>query len=264
MSDKSEACPVCGASVVEDAIQKEDIVVGSDSNRQESIPSDTKSKHRNRLLVIGIVSIAFMAIAITTTTIIIRNHKEKQAEEQLRIKHQMDTERVKLEEAKRIEEERKRLKEQQNQYKQQLGIAVDFSNVTYYEYSIQNDNIRFSILYPSFLIKQSESVDKCEFSYGKDYSLIVYTKNCSGKSKADILKESTKKTDTYTYSKDEDWFVLSGINEQGNIYYQRTTLYWGYEFAFVFVYPKSEKENCDAILNKIVKSIVMLITNKHV
>ena len=93
MSDKSEACPVCGASVIEDASQKEDTVATSnDNNNQELTPSKTKPKHKNMFLWIGIAIAAVIAIA-TTTIVIVHNNKEKQAAEQLREKHRVAAER---------------------------------------------------------------------------------------------------------------------------------------------------------------------------
>ena len=105
MSDKSEAYPVCGASVVEDASQKENITSISNDSKQESILAETKPKKRNKLLLVGIASVVFMAVAITTTSIIVHNNKEKQAEEQLRKQHQVAVEQAMLEQ-KRIEEEK--------------------------------------------------------------------------------------------------------------------------------------------------------------
>ena len=103
MSDKSEACPVCGASVVEDASQKENITSISNDSKQESILAETKPKKRNKLLLVGIASVVFMAVAITTTSIIVHNNKEKQAAER-----QLAVEQAKLKEQKRIEEEKQK------------------------------------------------------------------------------------------------------------------------------------------------------------
>lgn len=106
MSDKSEACPVCGASVIEDNSQKEDTVaISNNNNDQESVPSKTRPKHRNRFLWIGIAFVTII-IAVAATISIINNNKEKQAAEQLRIKHQLVAEQVKLQEQKREEEEK--------------------------------------------------------------------------------------------------------------------------------------------------------------
>ena len=106
MSDKSEACPVCGASVIEDDSQKEDTVATSnDNNNQELTTSKTKPRQKNMLLWIGIVIAAVIAIA-TTTIIIVHNNKEKQAAEQLREKHRLAA--VQMEEQKRIEEEKQK------------------------------------------------------------------------------------------------------------------------------------------------------------
>ena len=105
MSDKSEACPVCGASTIEDASQKEDTITTSNESLQGSIPSDTKTKHRNKLLLIGIAFVA--VIAIVMITINVHNNKEKQTAEQAEqfgTQHQIAAKQAELNEQKQIEE----------------------------------------------------------------------------------------------------------------------------------------------------------------
>ena len=103
MSDKSEACPVCGASVVEDTTQKEDTNTASNDSHQKFTPSASKAKNKKKILWIATALTAVIAIT-TTTIIIVHNNKEKQAAEQLRIEQQM----AELKEQKRIEEERQK------------------------------------------------------------------------------------------------------------------------------------------------------------
>lgn len=126
MSDKSEACPVCGASVVEDATQKEDTNTNLNDNIEETTPSETKPKHRNWLLWIGIAFVAMIAIA--ATVIIVNNNKEKQAAEQLRIKHQLVAEQMKLQEQKRIEEQKRVEEEKQREAKEIESIKLGIKN----------------------------------------------------------------------------------------------------------------------------------------
>lgn len=107
MSDKSEACPVCGAPVAEDPTQKEGTITASNDSQQEPISSAPQAKNKKAFLWIAIALAAVIAIT-TTTIIIVHNNKEKQAAEQLRIKHQEAAEQAKLEEQKRIEEEKQK------------------------------------------------------------------------------------------------------------------------------------------------------------
>ena len=110
MSDKSEACPVCGASVVEDASQKEDTITTSNESLQGSTPSETKTKNRNKLLLIGIAFVAVIATATTTIIIFSNNNKEIQDE----IKSQVAEEKLKLEQ--RLSEEQTESENKERNY----------------------------------------------------------------------------------------------------------------------------------------------------
>ena len=91
MSDKSEACPLCGTPVGEDVTQKGDAVV--ESNTQETTSSIQMAKHRNRNLLIGVLLVVIIAI-VTTIIIVHHNNQEKQRAEQLRIKHRTTAEQI--------------------------------------------------------------------------------------------------------------------------------------------------------------------------
>ena len=131
MSDKSEACPVCGASVVEDDSQKEDIVNTIDDKEQESTHTIAKATNKNNIPLIVTIFIAI----VTITTIVFLNYKEKQAAEQLRIKHQVAAEQARLKEQKRIEEEKQKAeKETENMISEiKRQILEAFNKGTIYD-----------------------------------------------------------------------------------------------------------------------------------
>jgi len=93
MSDKSEACPVCGTLVGEESVQKGNFAVEPNNNTQEATTSIQTTKTRNRNLLIGVVLVAIIAIA-TTIIIVHHNNQEKQTAEQLRIKHKTTAEQI--------------------------------------------------------------------------------------------------------------------------------------------------------------------------
>lgn len=107
MSDKSEACPVCGTLVEENSTEIRNTSISSNNDKQEAALENLTTKHRNKVLLIGIALAIVIAIT-TTTVIIVNNNKEKQAAEQLRIQHQKASEQAKLKEQKLIEEEKQK------------------------------------------------------------------------------------------------------------------------------------------------------------
>ena len=69
----------------------------------------------------------------------------------------------------------------------------------------------------------------------------------------ELFEDSKSRTDTYSASKD-NWFVVSGINEQGNIYYKKTILKNDVEYTVELVYPKAIKSEYNNVLKKVINS----------
>ena len=254
MSDKSEACPLCGTPVGEDVTQKGNAVV--ESNTQETTSSIQTAKHRNWILWIGV---AFLAVVAIVSTIIIVQHKnqEKQVAEQVE-----STEDEKIKTQDEITTEKPRLSYTQNEDKKE-GLAnavyedettLDLNNVTYDDYC--NSRFDFCVSYPVFFKRKFEAYnqDGCEFLYGNNYSLRVYgMHNVMEKTLEELFEDTKSRTDTYTASKD-NWFVVSGINEQGNIYYKKTILKNDVEYSVELVYPKAIKSEYNDVLKKVINS----------
>lgn len=136
--------------------------------------------------------------------------------------------------------------------------ALNLNNVDYEDY--YNSRFDFSVLYPSFFKRKYEAAnqDGCEFEYGNNYSMRVYgMNNVLEKTIKELFKDSKKSTDTYSTSKD-NWFVVSGVNEQGNIYYRKTILDNDVEYVVELVYPQTKKTEYDVVVKKVIGSFQVL------
>ena len=54
--------------------------------------------------------------------------------------------------------------------------------------------------------------------------------------------------------KKSNWFVISGVNEDGNIYYNKSIIKNGIQFHLRISYPEKNKKFMDAVLSKISSS----------
>lgn len=274
MSDKSEACPVCGTSVAEDTTQKEDTTTESNDNQQESVSSAPKAKNKKTFMWIAIVLAAVIAIT-TTTIIIVHDNNEKQAVEQLRTQHPMAVDQVEKEkkkiEEKIINEDNIISENTKNSYGLDDEVddvyfngaaedeaSLNLNNITYDDYC--NSRFGFCVSYPAFFKRKYEaySQDGCEFLFGKNYSLKVYGMyNVMEETVNELFEDCKSRTDTYTASKD-NWFVVSGINEQGNVYYKKTILKNDVEFTVELIYPQDRKSEYNAVLKKVIDSFQIM------
>ena len=152
------------------------------------------------------------------------------------------------------EEMKKGTGEEDYDEKEEDESTLNLEHVSYEDYN--NTRFGFYVSYPSFFRRKSESYnqDGCEFLYGKNYSITVYGMNNSSESSIIELFESGKKsTDSYSAQKD-NWFVLSGINEEGNIYYEKTILENDIVYGIELVYPQEKKSKYEAVLKRVVGS----------
>lgn len=136
--------------------------------------------------------------------------------------------------------------------------TLDLRNVSYEEY--YNPRFDFSVSYPSFFKRKYEAAnqDGCEFEFGNNYSMRVYgMNNVLEKTIKELFKDSKKSTDTYSTSKD-NWFIVSGVNEQGNIYYRKTILEDEVEYVVELVYPQAKKTEYDAVVKKVISSFQVM------
>ena len=136
--------------------------------------------------------------------------------------------------------------------------TLDLGSVSYVDY--YNPRFDFSVSYPTFFVRKYEAAnqDGCEFLYGDNYLMKAYGMNCvSERTVKELFEDSKRSTDTYSTFKD-NWFVLSGVNEQGNIYYRKTIIENKVEYVVELVYPQAKKAEYDAVVKKVISSFQVM------
>lgn len=122
-----------------------------------------------------------------------------------------------------------------------------------------NPRFGFSIMYPTFLSPQPEpeNGDGRIFTNGKDEEMSVFASyNVLDDTIEELFKEckgSYIGTVTYAVQKD-NWFVVSGTDEEGTILYRKTILTDDVEYTVNLIYPKAKKQFYDEIVEKVIKS----------
>lgn len=122
-----------------------------------------------------------------------------------------------------------------------------------------NPRFGFSIEYPTFLTPEPESDngDGRVFSNGKNEKIVVSAQyNILDYSIEELLQMCKNSIDgTITYSAQKsNWFVLSGINQENNIYYWKTILTNGIEYTVCITYPQDRKQIYNEIVNSVTES----------
>lgn len=136
--------------------------------------------------------------------------------------------------------------------------ALDLEHVSYEGY--YNPRFDFSVSYPSFFKRKYEAAnqDGCEFLFGNNYSMKAYGMNyVSERTVRELFEDSKSSKDTYSTCKD-NWFVVSGVNEQGNIYYRKTIIESDVEYVVELVYPQTKKAEYDAVVKKVIGSFQVM------
>ena len=133
----------------------------------------------------------------------------------------------------------------------------DSPSITYDVYT--NSRFGFSIMYPTFLSPQPEpeNGDGRVFSNGKDEEMSVYASyNVLDQSIEELYQECQSNVDgTVTYADQKDnWFLVSGTNEEGTILYRKTILTDDIEYTVSVTYPKDKKQQYDEIVEKVAES----------
>ena len=121
-----------------------------------------------------------------------------------------------------------------------------------------NPRFGFSILYPTFLTPkpEPENGDGRIFSKGDEEMSVFASYNVLDDSIEELFKECKNSyigTVSYAVQKD-NWFVVSGTNEEGTILYRKTILTDDVEYTLNLLYPKAKKQLYDEIVEKVTKS----------
>lgn len=129
-----------------------------------------------------------------------------------------------------------------------------------------NPRFGFSVLYPVFLTSkfESDNNDGCAFSNNENCKMIASAEyNVLDYSLEELENVYKKDIDgSISYSKKKDnWFVLSGINFEGNIYYLKVVLDRNIEYVIEFIYPKKHKELFDEVIKVVINSLKYNVDN---
>jgi hypothetical protein len=122
-----------------------------------------------------------------------------------------------------------------------------------------NPRFGFSIMYPTFLTPEPEpeNGDGRIFSKGEDEEMSVFASyNVLDESIEDLFEECKNTyigTVSYAVQKD-NWFVVSGTDDEGTILYRKTILTDDVEYTVDLIYPKAKKQLYDEIVEKVTKS----------
>ena len=121
-----------------------------------------------------------------------------------------------------------------------------------------NPRFGFSIMYPTFLSPQPEpeNGDGRIFKGENEEMSVFASYNVLDESIEELFKECKSSyigTVSYALQKD-NWFVVSGTNEEGTILYRKTILTDDIEYTVNLIYPKAKKQLYDEIVEKVTKS----------
>lgn len=239
MSDKSEACPVCGATVGESLASETEQIQKTETVRQEILCENKCSKLKIGP-IIGGIAVVIIAVAVILLLIITN---DKQTPENTAPVICCDT-------VSSISEIETGIPNESTN--KAVGNDIP-ENFTYERYN--NDLFGFELDYPSFfeMDAASESSDGCVFTYG-DCEIISYgSYNVHDCTIGEILDKSKECTVTYSVVKD-DWGVVSGIDDDGRIYYIKQFLVEDVVYTLVLRYPQDQKSAFDSILKHVTKS----------
>lgn len=141
--------------------------------------------------------------------------------------------------------------------KQNEETNLDPQQIEYDTYV--NTRFGYSISYPTFLTPQPEAYnsDGREFTKGDNEKITVYAMYNVMESTIQELKQMREKSidgSVVYYAQKNNWYVLSGINSAGNIYYLKTILYNDTEYTVQLTYPQDKKEFYNEIIDKVISS----------
>lgn len=137
------------------------------------------------------------------------------------------------------------------------GAHKQSQKVDYETYT--NPRFGYSLAYPSFLTPQPESIngDGRTFSNGNNEEITVYASyNVLESSIQDIkqMYESSFEGSIDYSTQKSNWFVLSGVNSKGNVFYMKTILDNDVEYTVQITYPKNKKDSYDEIVDKVINN----------
>lgn len=135
--------------------------------------------------------------------------------------------------------------------------SSSWSGISYKTY--YNDRFGYRIDYPSVMsIKDKPGNDDGRtFLYGGLTITVFGSYNALFTSVQEQFIENCKPTDTYKMVKNK-WYVCSGIDSKGFVYYEKSILKNDIWYTVILEYPKSMKEELDEVVTKVVNSFKVL------
>ena len=136
---------------------------------------------------------------------------------------------------------------------EETNKASIWDNMSYNTYV--NPRFGYSIDYPSEM-KETHVPDNDDgrvFEYNELTITVSGMYNATDSDVKSMFEMSHKSSDTYTVVRN-NWFVCSGVNNKGNIYYQKTILNNDTWYTVILDYPKSMKEELDNVVNRVTNS----------
>ena len=119
-----------------------------------------------------------------------------------------------------------------------------------------NERFKFKLLYPDFMRVQPTSTNGDGICLMRDkdtYIIASGSYNVLDLSIEELFNNEHKKTDIYSRLKD-DWFVRSGYNDDGTIFYAKSVLKNDTIFNITFNFREEDRELFDEIISKVLNS----------
>lgn len=244
MSDKSEACPMCGTVVEENSNSETKGTYGEGrlqtpiqkpTVRLDSSSTNEDSKRKVSPIIWGITVVIVAAVVVF---LLIKTNGEQAPDNNTAPSHDLFIDSI----------------ESPANAAAAEPVCNDIPKNFVYEH-YYNDRFGFEFDYPSFFLVRtaSENGDGCNFAY-LDYEIVSYGEfNVLDYTMEEIINESKEGMVTYSDVKSR-WGVVSGIDDDERIYYIKQYLAEDVIYTLIIRYPQNQKSKFDHILKIILDS----------
>ncbi len=133
--------------------------------------------------------------------------------------------------------------------------SLVFGQLTYDTYC--NSRFDYCVEYPTILTPQPEADNgdgRIFISKNKKVTLFAWGSNSLDEDLASQLENTVRDKKVVYKAVKKDWFIISGYNKDGNIFYQKTILSDGIFKTILLEYPIAEKPTYDKVCEKLAKS----------
>lgn len=133
--------------------------------------------------------------------------------------------------------------------------TLAFGHLTYDTYC--NSRFDYCVEYPTILAPQPEAENgdgRIFVSQNKKVTLFAWGSNALDEDLESKLETTIRNKKVVYKAVKKDWFIVSGYNKDGNIFYQKTILADGVFKTVLLEYPTAEKPTYDKVCEKLAKS----------